>query len=101
MNLRCSYCQTPFAIGRTEMLLALQTLQAEGLRHYDAHCPRCRRTNQIPRERLEHAFPGWEEALAAFEKSAEAQPEPEAKPAKNATAEKTADETKKATVKKK
>jgi hypothetical protein len=65
MNLRCSYCQTPFTIGRNEKLIALQTMQTEDLRHYDAHCPRCRRANQVPRNRLELSFPGWEQALAA------------------------------------
>src|SRR5258706_5225684 len=66
MNLRCSYCKTPFAIGRNETLIALQMMQTEDLLHYDAHCPRCRRANQIPRDRLELSFPGWQEALAAI-----------------------------------
>src|SRR5258707_8309268 len=65
MNLRCAYCQTPFTIGRNEKLIALQMMQAEDLHHYDAHCPRCRRANQVPRDRLEQSFPGWQEALAA------------------------------------
>ncbi len=64
MNLRCSYCQTPFTIGRNQMLAALQFLQDEGLHHYDAHCPRCRKANQVSRDRLEHFFPNWQEALA-------------------------------------
>jgi len=67
MNLRCSYCQTPFTIGRNEMLAALQHMKDKVLHHYDAHCPRCRKTNQVPRERLEHFFPNWEEALAQQE----------------------------------
>jgi hypothetical protein len=43
MNLRCTYCQTPFTVGRMEKLAALQRMQAENLHHYDAFCPRCRR----------------------------------------------------------
>lgn len=89
MNLRCSFCQTPFTIGRNQMLAALQMMQNQGLQHYDAHCPRCRRANQISRERMEHFFPNWQEALAAITGSAPpkdtpAKPEPVAK-AKAAT----------------
>jgi phage FluMu protein Com len=63
MNLRCAFCQTPYALGRTEMLAGLQMMEAENLSHYDAHCPRCRRVTQIPRQKLEMAFPNWKEAL--------------------------------------
>ena len=81
MNLRCSYCQTPFTIGRNQVLAALQVMQAEGLHHYDAHCPRCRKANQVSRDRLEHFFPNWQEALAAMSAespSQESAPEPDA-----------------------
>ena len=33
MNLRCGFCQTPYALGRTEMLAALQHLENENLTH--------------------------------------------------------------------
>ncbi len=59
MNLRCFYCQTPFTLGRAEVLGAIQRMHAENLHHYDAHCPRCRRANSVARERLELAFPNW------------------------------------------
>ena len=79
MNLRCSYCQTPFTIGRNQMLAALQSLQDENLHHYDVHCPHCRKANQISRDRLEHFFPNWQEALAAESSTPqEAAPEPAA-----------------------
>ena len=85
MNLRCSYCQTPFTIGRSQMLAALQSLQDENLHHYDAHCPHCRKANQISRDRLEHFYPNWQEALAAESSaSQEAAPEPDATAAKPA-----------------
>jgi hypothetical protein len=83
MNLRCSYCQMPFTIGRNETLMALQLMQAEDLHHYDVHCPHCRRSNQVSRQRLEHFLPGWQEALknmaadAAEEKPAATEPEPD------------------------
>ena len=47
MNIRCSFCQTPYTIGRVEKLDALQHLYAKNLNHYDAHCPRCRRATPV------------------------------------------------------
>jgi cobalamin biosynthesis Mg chelatase CobN len=70
MNLRCMYCHTMFALGREEMLVALQNMSAENLPHYDAFCPRCRRANRIPRQRLEWANPGWQEAVKELLKEA-------------------------------
>ena len=62
MNLRCIYCQTPFTIGRAEMLGAIINMNEKNQNHYDAHCPRCRRANSISRQRMELFFPNWREA---------------------------------------
>jgi hypothetical protein len=70
MNLRCSYCQTMFALGRETMLTALEQMETEGLHHYDAHCPRCRRANSMSRDRLEKFYPNWREALEEMQKQA-------------------------------
>ena len=78
MNLRCGFCQTPYALGRTEILAALQHLESENLTHYDAHCPRCRCATQIPRQRLEMAMPNWREELKQFEKEMKEHPQAEA-----------------------
>jgi len=78
MNLRCSYCQTPFTIGRVEKLDALQNLDANNLTHYDAHCPRCRKAMPVPRQKLEMTFPNWRDALKDLEKELKANPQPEA-----------------------
>ena len=89
MNLRCAFCQTPYALGRTEMLAALQTMERENLTHYDAHCPRCRRATQIPRQKLELAFPNWKDALKEAVKeasAAQAAPAPEPKSAEKPAA---------------
>ena len=128
MNIRCSFCQTPYTLSRVAMLDALQEVDSKNLTHYDAHCPRCRRATPIPRQKLEMAMPNWRDDLKQFEKEMKqhpqqeaplpkpdgetaAQPEPEPEPvpakkpaakakteAKPATAKKTA--TKKATSKK-
>ena len=70
MNLRCSYCQTMFALGREAMLTALEQMEAEDLHHYDAHCPKCRRANSMSRDRLEKINPSWREALKEMQKQA-------------------------------
>ena len=78
MNLRCSFCQTPFTIGRIEKLDALQYMDANNLTHYDAQCPRCRRSTPVVRQRLEVTMPNWRDALKELEKELKANPQHEA-----------------------
>jgi hypothetical protein len=78
MNIRCSFCQTPYTLSRVAMLDALQEVDSKKLTHYDAHCPRCRRATPIPRQRLEMAMPKWREELKQFEKEMKANPQQEA-----------------------
>jgi len=72
MQLRCTYCQTMFAIGREETLAALETMEENNLKYYDAHCPKCRRANRVERFRLEFSYPGWKADLQAMASRAEA-----------------------------
>ena len=78
MNIRCAFCQTPYTLSRVAMLDALQEVDSKNLTHYDAHCPRCRRATQIPRQRLEMAMPNWREELKQFEKEMKTHPQQEA-----------------------
>jgi hypothetical protein len=78
MNIRCAFCQTPYTLSRVAMLDALQEMDAHKLTHYNAHCPRCRRATQIPRQRMETFFPNWRDALKEFEKEMKAHPQQEA-----------------------
>lgn len=78
MNIRCSFCQTPYTLSRVIMLDALQEVDSKNLTHYDAHCPRCRRATPIPRKRLEMAMPNWREELKQFEKEMKQNPQQEA-----------------------
>ena len=78
MNIRCSFCQTPYTLSRLAMLDALQEVDSKNLSHYDAHCPRCRRATPIPRQRLELAMPNWREELKAFEAEMKEHPQQEA-----------------------
>lgn len=78
MNIRCAFCQTPYTLSRVEMLDALQEMDAHKLTHYDAHCPRCRRATQIPRQRLEMFMPNWRNELKEFEAEMKEHPQHEA-----------------------
>jgi hypothetical protein len=78
MNIRCSFCQTPYTLSRVAMLDALQEVDSKNLTHYDAHCPRCRRATQIPRQRLEMAMPNWRDELKEFEAQMKEHPQQEA-----------------------
>jgi len=72
MNVRCAFCQTPYTLGRTEKLIALQQMETEKLSHYDAHCPRCRKATPVQRQKMEATFPNWREALHELETNMEA-----------------------------
>jgi len=78
MNLRCSFCQTPYTIGRIEKLDALQHMDTNKLTHYDAHCPRCRRATPVLRQKMEMTMPNWRDALTELEKEMAANPQQEA-----------------------
>jgi phage FluMu protein Com len=65
MQLRCTYCQTMFAIGREEKLIAIQTMNDDDLQYYHAYCPKCRRANRVERKKLERSYPNWQEDLKA------------------------------------
>jgi hypothetical protein len=78
MNIKCSFCQMPYTLSRVEMLDALQEMDAGKLNHYDAHCPRCRRSTPVERRRMEVFFPNWRDALKQFESEMKAHPQHEA-----------------------
>jgi phage FluMu protein Com len=63
MQLRCTYCQTMFAIGREEKLIAIQSMNVEDLQYYHAYCPKCRRANRVERLKLERSYPNWQADL--------------------------------------
>jgi phage FluMu protein Com len=78
MNIRCSFCQVPYAISRVDILDALQEMEAKKLTHYDVHCPRCRRATPIPRQRMEMLMPNWRDELKKFETEMKEHPQQEA-----------------------
>jgi len=78
MNIRCAFCQTPYTLSRVAMLDALQEMDSQKLTHYDAHCPRCRRATQLPRQRMEMFMPKWRDELKQFEAEMKKNPQQEA-----------------------
>lgn len=61
MQIRCYNCHKPFALSREAIHNALDITTAEGLGHYNAYCPHCRRANRISSEELHRAAPEWEQ----------------------------------------
>jgi ssDNA-binding Zn-finger/Zn-ribbon topoisomerase 1 len=69
MQIRCTYCQTMFAISREDMLAALEHMEESKQIYHDAHCPKCRRANRVERARMERFFPDWKQAIKSMEKA--------------------------------
>jgi hypothetical protein len=78
MQLKCTYCSTPFALSNDQVAQAIEILRKDPHSHYDAHCPRCRRANKLPRKMFER-YPQYRHMLE--------QPEPPAEPAHEPVAE--------------
>jgi hypothetical protein len=64
MQIRCSNCHRPFALGKEAVHAALDIVTAEELSHYNAYCPHCRRANRISKDELRRAAPDWEQSAA-------------------------------------
>jgi hypothetical protein len=54
---------------------AIEILRKDPQSHYDAHCPRCRRANKLPRRMFER-YPQYRRMLEAPEAEAGPAPEP-------------------------
>jgi len=67
MNIRCSFCQTPYTLSRVEMIDALQEMASDKSTHYDADSARCRRATPIPRQALKMFMPKWRAELKELE----------------------------------
>ena len=57
MQLKCSFCNTMFNIGREESLLVAEKFHNNEISHYDAHCPKCRRAYKLTREQFARSNP--------------------------------------------
>jgi hypothetical protein len=53
MQLKCSFCSMPFALTNEQVTEAIETLKKDPHAHYDAHCPKCRRSTKLARKTFE------------------------------------------------
>ena len=67
MQIRCTNCHRPFAIGKEMVIAALDEIHTEGLNHYNAYCPHCRRVNRLSPDALKRAAPDWEPGASTAE----------------------------------
>ena len=58
MQITCTFCATPFAIGKDEAETAIQKMVAEKLSFYNVHCPHCRRAIKVTRQQFK-LFPPY------------------------------------------
>lgn len=59
MQIRCQNCHRPYALSKETVFYALNTMTAEGMNHFNANCPHCRRVNRVSRQELLRAAPDW------------------------------------------
>jgi hypothetical protein len=75
MQLKCSFCSTPFALSNDQVAEAIAILKKDPHGHYDAHCPKCRRANKLPRKMFA-MHPAYRRMLESSEPPAEPAAEP-------------------------
>jgi hypothetical protein len=73
MQIRCSHCHRPFALGKEAVHASLDAAQAENLAHINTQCPHCGRSNRVSRQELQRAAPDWTPSSQA-ETSGDRQP---------------------------
>ncbi len=53
MQLKCSFCSTPFSLSKEQVNEALEAFKADKTAHYDAYCPKCRRAIKVTRRHFQ------------------------------------------------
>ncbi len=67
MQIRCTNCHKPFAIGKETVHAALDTIYTDDLNHFNAQCPHCRRVNRLSPKELKRAAPDWQPGQSSAE----------------------------------
>lgn len=47
MQIKCSFCSFPFALTNDQVAEAVEIFKKDQHGHYDAHCPKCRRSTKL------------------------------------------------------
>lgn len=71
MQIRCTNCHKPFAIGKETIYAALDAIYKDDLNHYNAQCPHCRRANRLSPKELKRAAPDWQPGQSSAEPAEE------------------------------
>ena len=53
MQIKCSFCSMPFALDKEQIADAIEVLKKDAHAHYDAQCPKCRRTTKLSKKVFE------------------------------------------------
>jgi hypothetical protein len=64
MQILCYSCHKPYALNKEAVHQALELISSEGLSHFDAACPHCRRVNRVSQKELMRAAPDWKPQAA-------------------------------------
>jgi len=52
MQIKCASCSTPYALGKEQVAQMAELFRVNPSAHYDAHCPKCRRTTKISKKQF-------------------------------------------------
>jgi hypothetical protein len=53
MQLKCSFCAMPFALSHEQVTQAIEMFKKDSHAHYDAQCPKCRRSTKLAKKVFE------------------------------------------------
>jgi len=53
MQIKCSFCAMPFSLTQEQIAEAVDILKKDSHAHYDAHCPKCRRSTKLAKKVFE------------------------------------------------
>lgn len=53
MQIKCSFCAMPFALNKEQIADAIEVFKQDPHAHYDAHCPKCRRSTKLAKKAFE------------------------------------------------
>ena len=70
MQLKCSFCNKMYTLNKDAAVAGMYAIKNDDLQHYDAPCLHCQRANSISTERMEKAYPNWEEEYEEMMKQA-------------------------------
>jgi hypothetical protein len=57
MQLKCTFCNSMFNIGNDEAAAVATKFHDNEIAHYDAHCPKCHRSQKVTRDQFVRGFP--------------------------------------------